>query len=141
MLPAGVSRDGREGWHGLCARHGLWSESRGVGENRRLVIGTSRFRKLRQHDESWRLTPVNPEAVKLASQLWSMLADDCGGEARYSQAELEEIVTSHAELPPDLQRLVDIGCDVFALMISLIASAFKIKSSVFLDTLIRKRSL
>lgn len=108
-LPTSLSSDERSKWHQLCRTLGMYSSSKGLGENRRLFISLNPSMATGE-DGKW--TQKDHSITMQASETHELLCEAHGGHSPYSLSELEEMLVECVDLPPDIIKLKAIKCSV-----------------------------
>eukprot|EP00892_Ulva_mutabilis_P008354 jgi/Ulvmu1/5891/UM026_0012.1 len=101
-LPASLSSDERSKWHQLCRTVGVYSSSKGLGQNRRLMISLEPAIGI---DETGKWAQKDQDITLRASETHELLCEAHGGHSPYSLSELEEMFIEGADLPDDIVRL------------------------------------
>ena len=103
-LPSSLSPEERKRWHQIARTAGLYSSSSGLRENRRLLVHASAA----ESNEQWQRRDLKAQAQ--AREAYELLCEAHGGHSSYSVSELEEMIVSGVDLPPEILTQKTIKC-------------------------------
>ena len=101
QFPPTLSKQERARWHHMAERRGLHTESHGVGDERFLTVAPAAAAAPRVSAKLSEAQRQRARAIYTATQF------EGGRFWSFSHREIEQVVASGEELPPDLQAVVD----------------------------------